>query len=695
MKFLLLGPLSVRLNAREAQVSAPRQRVVLATLLLNANHVVSVDRIARYVWDGAPPPSAAATVRTYVMRLRQALDEQAAARIVTRAPGYLIGLGEDESDLGQFSAHRRRAACLAESGDVAGSSAELARALALWRDDPLADIPSQTLRDVEGRYLHELRLQTLEMRFDAELSLHRHAELVPELWRLVREHPLREALVGRLMLALFRSGRQSEALDLYQRTRSLLVEQLGAEPSADLREVQRRILSAEDRPGPPDRAGGRAAVRPDAPGRAASAAPAGRVAWSAAPAGPDAAGPDVAGPDQTRENRSDRPEERGGPPCPTGAAEVATRQVPLSWDGPGRPKPAQLPAVVPVLTARAEQLLELHRIIASAEPATGSVTTAVITGRGGIGKSALALRAAHALRSRFADGQLYADLGGGSRPLAPDAVLLRFLTDLGVPRAAVPADEAERAILYRSLTSGSHVLVLLDNAHNTAQIRPLVPGSGGSRLLVTSRRRLADLDSAHTVALPPLDEAGSLELLGSIIGSARVAAEPQAARQVAAVCAGLPLALRIAGARQLERPHRSLSDLAQRLTATPRLLDELHTGDLGIRPSLDADHTALSPRPPNGLDPAVVFTVLGATNASYASRGRVAALLGCSEERAEDALDALVEAHLLHPPRAGRYRLDALLQAYARERAQDADLKEGYGQGELFGASGAPVIRAG
>jgi DNA-binding SARP family transcriptional activator len=303
LKFLLLGPLSVRSNAREVHVSAPRQRVVMATLLLNANHVVSVDRLARYVWDGAPPPSAAATVRTYVMRLRQALGEQAAARIVTRAPGYLIALTEDESDLGQFTAHRRRAACRAESGDLEGSSDELAKALELWRNDPLADIPSQTLRDVEGRYLHELRLQTMELRFDAELALNRHAELVPELWRLVREHPLREALVGRLMLALFRSGRQSEALDLYQRTRALLVEQLGAEPSADLREVQRRILADEDRPR--------------------------TRAVTLLPAAPEPA---------------------------------------QSWDGPGRPRPAQLPAVLPVLTAP--------------EPTTGSVATAVVTGRG-------------------------------------------------------------------------------------------------------------------------------------------------------------------------------------------------------------------------------------------------------------------------------------------------------------------------
>ncbi|MFD3967950.1 BTAD domain-containing putative transcriptional regulator [Streptomyces bacillaris] len=233
-------------------MSAPRQRVVMAALLLNANRVISVDRITEYVWDGAPPPSAAATVRTYMMRLRQSLGEHASARILTRAPGYLLELGEHESDLGQFTAHRRRAAELAERGDLEGSSAALAEALALWREEPLADIPWRTLRDVEGRYLQELRLQTMELRFDAELALLRHAEIVPELVRLVREHPLREALVGKLMLALFRSGRQSEALGLYRRTRVLLVEQLGAEPGADLREVHRHILSAHDRPRTPD-----------------------------------------------------------------------------------------------------------------------------------------------------------------------------------------------------------------------------------------------------------------------------------------------------------------------------------------------------------------------------------------------------------------------------------------------------------
>ncbi|MFE7121017.1 BTAD domain-containing putative transcriptional regulator [Streptomyces sp. NPDC057654] len=635
MEFLLLGPLSVRLNAREVYVSAPRQRVVLATLLLNVNHVVSVDRIAGYVWDGSPPPSAAATIRTYVMRLRQVLGEQASARIITRAPGYLIALGEDESDLGRFTAHRHRAAAHADVGNMEDSCAELTEALAGWRDEPLVNVPSQTLRDVEGRYLQELRLQTTELRFDAELALGRHAELVPELWRLVRENPLREALVGKLMLALFRSGRQSESLALYQRTRDLLVEQLGAEPGADLREVQRRILSADD-----------------------------------------------------------RPDERTGRGRPARQTASVTRPAPPAarpWHSALRPKPAQLPAVPPELTARDEPLERLRRVLTATGLPTGSVGTAVVTGRGGTGKSALALHAAHALRESFPDGQLYAGLGGRKRPLAAAEVLNRFLAALGVPRGDIPADENEREVLYRSLTAGNRLLVLLDDADSTAQIRPLVPGSGGSRLLVTSRRRLTDLEGAHTVALPPLDERESLELLGRLVGPARVEAEPQAARTVVAMCAGLPLALRIAGARQLDRPHWSLGDLAQRLTDAPHLLDALRIGDLDVRPSLDAGHTELPRRAANGVDPAAVFTALGAANAAHTSRGRVAAMLNCSEESAEDALDTLVEAHLLHPPVAGRYRLDALLQAYARERAQE---HESFRHQNVFQATGTTGPRA-
>ncbi|WP_344341632.1 AfsR/SARP family transcriptional regulator, partial [Kitasatospora putterlickiae] len=246
MQFRMLGPLSVQVDGRECAVSAPRQRVVLTLLLINANHVVSMDRIAAAVWDGGPPPSASATVRTYVMRLRQVLGAVAGRRIRTRAPGYLIELAEDETDLGRFTAHRNRAAAHLRAGELERASVEYTAALALWRGDPLVDVPSRGLRDVEGRYLQELRLQTLESRLDADLALRRHNEILPELWREVQASPLREALVSRLMLALFRAGRQSEALNQFQLTRTALIDQLGAEPGSELREMQRRILAADD-----------------------------------------------------------------------------------------------------------------------------------------------------------------------------------------------------------------------------------------------------------------------------------------------------------------------------------------------------------------------------------------------------------------------------------------------------------------
>ncbi|MFF0410193.1 BTAD domain-containing putative transcriptional regulator [Kitasatospora sp. NPDC004745] len=617
MQFGMLGPLSIQVDGAEREVSAPRQRVVLALLLVNANRVVSVDRIAAAVWDGGPPPSAAATVRTYVMRLRQVLGGQAGRRILTRAPGYQIELDEDETDLGRFTAHRSRAAAHIRAGELERASAEYATALSLWRGEPLVDIPSRTLRDVEGRYLHELRLQTLESRLDVDLALCRHAEIMPELWREVRESPLREALVSRLMLALFRAGRQSEALALFQLTRTALIDQLGAEPGPELREMQRRILAADD---------------------------------PLAPAAPKA---DAAG---------SEPQRPGG-----------YRAEPR-W-----PRPAQLPAGPPALVGRAAEERELaDRLLAEVPPGATAAPT-VITGSGGIGKTALALRVAHGVRDRFGHGQLYADLGGTGDPAEPGEVLGRFLADLGVPAEEIPADQEQAALLYRSLTADRRVLVVLDDASSAAQVRPLLPGCRAGRVVVTSRHRLADLDGARTIALAPLDEPASLDLLGSIVGRRRVEAEPHAARAVVRRCSGLPLAVRIVGARYLGRPNWDLGRLAARLARSAHLLDELRVGDLGVRVGLESGYRSLqgdSRDRPALPDPAAVFRMLGAIGAEHTDAGIVAGLLDCQVDTAEAVLEALADAHLLHDRGCGRYHLDHLLRAYARERAEAEDPPE-------------------
>ncbi|MFJ2441868.1 MULTISPECIES: BTAD domain-containing putative transcriptional regulator [unclassified Streptomyces] len=605
MEFLLLGSLVIRADGKELTVPAPRQRVVLATLLLNANRVVPLETIADLVWDGTPPPSAAATVRTYVMRLRQVLGATAGARIMTRAPGYLIELDENESDLGRFTAHRRAAAALAGAGRTAQAAEELRQALDLWRHQPLMDVDSRTLHDVEVGHLQRLHLQTRTWRMDMNLELGRHAEILPELWRLVKEYPFHEGLVSRLMLALFRSGQQQEALGLFQRTRAALIDQLGTEPGPELKATQQDILRAGEESRPQGSTG-------------------------------------------VRQELSDGP----GP----------------TW--PGWPTPAQLPRGTVDFTARVSEAGEVGRLLRGEAPTAGPAPTVVITGAGGIGKTALALHTAHLVRGDFDDGQLFVELEGSTgRPVEPAESLTRLLAALGVPDGEVPESMANRIALFRSLIARRRMLIVLDDAENTAQVRPLLPGSGESRVIVTSRHRLDDLEGAHGVPLGVLDEGSSLELLERIVGHRRIAAEPQAAYRIAVACAGLPLALRVVGCRLLARPRRRLGDLAGRLAEPRRLLDELRVGDLAVRTGLDAAYASLHHRSVHGVDLAAAFRKLGVGNVSYIRRETVAVLLDCSEENAEDVLDALVDAHLLVEYDHNRYHLDALSLVYAREHA--------------------------
>jgi DNA-binding SARP family transcriptional activator len=241
--FGILGPTKAMVDDTEVPIPATRQRVILAGLLLYSNRVVSIDRIAYFLWGEELPPSAVATVRTYIMRLRRTLGPQAADRITTKAPGYIMDVRPGESDLATFFDLRKKAADLAAADKLADASATLSSALALWRNAPLLDVPSPALQDMEVTPLLERRMQTLEWRIDLDLQLGRHAQLVPELSHMVRKHPLRESLTAKLMIALYGAGRQSDALAVFLRTRALLIEQLGSEPGQELCDVQRLILS--------------------------------------------------------------------------------------------------------------------------------------------------------------------------------------------------------------------------------------------------------------------------------------------------------------------------------------------------------------------------------------------------------------------------------------------------------------------
>jgi DNA-binding SARP family transcriptional activator len=252
MTFQLLGPLTVCHGQSELRLPRGRQRAILAALLLNANHVVPAQALAETLWADDPPPSAPVTIRNHIRRLRQMLGAPGRERIVTHPRGYLIRVGDDELDLTRFGRLLAAACAAARSRSWAQAAAQAEQALSLWRGEPLADIDSQTLSRREVPRLTELRLQAVETRTEARLHLGEQAEAVAELRHLAASHPLREHVHALLMLALYRCGRQADALAAYQNVRRLLVEELGAEPGTELQDLHGQILAAdpalEDKP---------------------------------------------------------------------------------------------------------------------------------------------------------------------------------------------------------------------------------------------------------------------------------------------------------------------------------------------------------------------------------------------------------------------------------------------------------------
>ena len=245
MDFGLLGPLVVRDGTRYVSVSAPRQRVLLAALLLRAGRVVGLDALAEVLWEGQPPAGARGALHSAVQRLRSTLGPSGAGLVETRPPGYLIRVDDGEFDVRQFSVLAARGHAAAAAGTWTQAASLLREALELWRGEPLADVPSQLLRDREAAPLEDQRLQALVARIDADLHLDRHSEVVAELRQLVTAHPLQEQFHAQLMLSLYRSGRPADALSAYQGARRVLTDELGIDPGPELRLLHQRILAAD------------------------------------------------------------------------------------------------------------------------------------------------------------------------------------------------------------------------------------------------------------------------------------------------------------------------------------------------------------------------------------------------------------------------------------------------------------------
>ncbi len=359
--------------------------------------------------------------------------------------------------------------------------------------------------------------------------------------------------------------------------------------------------------------------------------------------------------------------------------------IPLAPPGAGRTSapayhpPAQLPADISDFTGRARQVDRLRGLltVSETEDNPGAVRVALVVGAGGLGKTALAVHTAHLLASEFPDGQLYASLHGAAQPTDPAEVLARFLRALGAEPDHIPLGEEERAAHYRTRLAGKRVLIVLDDAHDAAQVRPLLPGSASAAVLVTARRRLPELAGTKVLDLDvlPLEEARTLFIL--VAGQERAVAEPAATDDVLAACAGLPLAIRIGGARLAARGSWTVRTLANRLADERKRLDELRAGNLAVRASFEVSFASLpGPEVPGGVEPARAFRLLGLWTGSSVSLAAAAALVGEEQDAVADALDVLVDAHLLESRASDRYRFHDLLRVYAADRARTQETEE-------------------
>ena len=482
------------------------------------------------------------------------MDDEGSRLLVTRAPGYQLLLTPSDTDALVFEAMVRDGRRALAAGEPQGAASQLTEALALWHGPPLADVPPTPLVEAEAERLNELHLGAIELRITAELACGGHAQAVAEIRRLLADHPLREGLWLLLMRALDGAGRHAEALEVYGRARDAISEQLGVDPGAELRQFHAELLAKD------------------------SAAPAGIIRRARSRQVPGS---------RRKPNPLAPPRARRGP-----------RARPGRGSRSGGPSPEQLPADVADFTGRDEQVNHLCDLLAGAGTGAssdpGAVRIAVVAGAGGLGKTSLAVHAAHRVRRKFGDGQLYVDLLGATpNPLPAGDVLARFLRDLGVDGRDIPVDEAERAARYRTALARRRMLVVLDNARDAAQVRPLLPGTASSAVLVTTRSRMPDLASTKLVDLNVLDADEALKLFIKVVGEERAAAEPEATAELLDACAGLPLAVRICAARLATRSGWSIQAMAERLRDVHRRLDEMRVGDLAVRASFQVSFASL------------------------------------------------------------------------------------------------------
>lgn len=572
LRFQVLGPVRAWYDDRELDVGSPQQRAVLAILLLSQGRQVAMDILVDAIWGQDPPRSAVGTVRTYISRLRRCLDPvtgyRAAGLLTSVGDGYAIETDAVTVDVELFTQQVRQAQLTRGSGDLTRAASQLGEALALWRGMPLAGI-SGPYADSQRARLTELRLAATEDRLSIDIESGRHLAAVAELRALLDDHPLCEKLSELLMLALYRSGRQAEALSAFDDLRRLLSDELGIDPGPGLRALHQRILQADDSLIPP------------------------------------ASADHVRGP----------------------AARPADARLPVP------PVPAELTGRAGTLDAVTAALRE--------DPAS----VVAITGMPGIGKTALAIQAAHAVRAAFPDGQHFLELDDADgHPADPREVLA----------AAVPAGRA---------------LVVLDGVRDTAQAQSLLGALRGCAVIVTTQRRMFGLPGVRWFEVGPLSPGDAMAFFERLIGRERVAAERAGAEWVLAMSAGQPIAIRTAAARLVARPAWKIWAMASQLEEELSLPMITHEDCKLVEAPFERAYQQLAD------EEAFVFRQAAAATADglEVSVADVAVVTGMRDHMAFALLESLADVHLVWACAFGTYRYDPLVKIYARRKAIEED----------------------
>jgi DNA-binding SARP family transcriptional activator len=601
MEFRLLGSVEVVINDKPVAIAASRQQIALALLLLEAGHVVSVDRIIDALWGDEPPRTARSQVQITISALRRLLGE---FEIVTQPPGYMIKAPPESIDLACFEELTSSGARAAAEQRVPEALTDLRAALALWRGPALDGIESEVIRGAATR-LTESRIATYQDCLELELQLGRHQEIISELTELVAEHPLNERFRGQLMLALYRGGRQADALETFRAGRAVLQEELGLDPGPELCRLEQAILTRNpeiDPPGP----------------------------W------PSVGLPSV------------------GLSSPPGKAAVT-------------PVPRQLPRTIADFTGREEILAKISLVVGGQDTSGDplEVPVVVLTGRGGVGKTSLAVHAAHQLSSEFPDGQLFLQL----RPDMPNSgvsLMEHLLRSLGVHSGAMPPDPEGCMAMYRSVLAGLRVLVVIDGAQRKGDIAPFLPGTRGSAAIVTCSQHITELEGVHQIPVGPLDDQSATSLLTTLTSERQVTAEPDAARELISLCEGIPLALRVVAAKLSARPHWPISHMVRLLQDETRRLDELAFKGASIRATIAVAYESLDESAQRLLRRLSLVGTAGF--ASWVG----APLLDVEIGHAEYLLQQLVAAHLVEATMMEdgevRFYLHDLVRIYAIER---------------------------